>query len=99
MKTGLMALMALAMLSGSALAAGGATPTAAQKAEFYKTCMGIAEDDRLCSCKAEAAMTLVDEDFMGVIISSMEGKAPPTADNLKYAQYIGQSNKVCKPNY
>ena len=99
MKTGVMALLALAMLTGGAQAAGGATPTAAQKDEFYKTCMGIAEDDSLCSCKADAAMKLVDEDFMGIIISSMKGKAPPTADNLKYAEYIGQSNKVCKPNY
>lgn len=96
MKTGLMALLALAMLTGSALAG---APTAAQKAEFYKTCMGIAQDDRLCTCKADAAMTLVDEAFMGTIISSMKGKAPPTADNLKYAEYIGRSNQICKPNY
>ena len=74
-------------------------PTAEQKAEFYAVCMGIAQDETLCSCKADAAMKLVDEDFMGIIISSMKGKAPPTADNLKYAEYIGQSNKVCKPNY
>lgn len=97
MKTGLMALFALGVLTGSALAAG--APTAAQKAEFYKTCMGIAQDEKLCSCKADAAMTLVDEEFMGVIISGMKGKAPPTADNLKYAEYIGRSNQICKPNY
>lgn len=102
MKQSLLALLALCALSGAALAATKATgpkPTEAQNAEFYKTCMGIAQDATLCRCKADAAMTLVDADFMDVIISSMKGKAPPTADNLKYGIYIGQSNKICKPNY
>ena len=32
-----------------------AAPTAAQKDEFYRVCMGIAENAELCSCKADAA--------------------------------------------
>ena len=99
MKTGLMALVAIGMLSGSALAAGGATPTEAQKADFYKTCMGIAQNQELCSCKAEAAMVLLDEDFMAEVIAGMKGKAPPNADNVKYGRYISQSNAKCIPGY
>lgn len=98
MKTGLLALVAFGLLTGAAAAAG-TTPTEAQKAEFYTTCMSIAQDDALCSCKADAAMKLVDEGFMDIIISSMKGKAPPTSENRRYGEYIGQSNKICKPNY
>ena len=98
MKQVLVALVALGMMVGAAQAAG-APPTAAQHDEFYKVCMGIAQDDTLCTCKADAALKLVDTEFMGVIISSMKGKAPPAADNLKYGEYIGRSNQVCKPNY
>ncbi len=96
MKTFVVALAALGLMVGGAQAA---APSEAQKAEFYKTCMGIAQDEALCGCKADAAMTLVDAEFMDVIISSMKGKAPPTSDNQKYGIYIGQSNKICKPNY
>jgi hypothetical protein len=83
---------------GGALAEG-TPPTKAQHDEFYKVCMGIADDSALCGCKADAAMTLVDSDFMSVIISSMKGKAPPKDDNVKYGIYITKSNAVCKPGY
>ena len=76
-----------------------AAPTAEQKADFYKTCIGIAQDDTLCSCKAEAAMTLIDERFMGVVIAGMKGKAPAEADYSAYNTYVAKSNQVCKPNY
>lgn len=99
MKTGLMAVIALALLSGPALAAGGATPTAEQKAEFYKTCYGISQDEALCSCKADAAMSLIDEDFMGMVIASMKGKSPPADSYKAYNEYVARSNQVCKPNY
>lgn len=76
-----------------------AAPTAEQKAEFYATCMGIAEDDTLCSCKADAAMTLIDERFMGVVIAGMKGKSPDASDYSAYNTYVAKSNQVCKPNY
>ena len=76
-----------------------AAPTAEQKADFYSTCMGIAEDDALCSCKADAAMTLIDERFMGVVIAGMKGKAPAEADYAAYNTYVAKSNQICKPNY
>lgn len=101
MKSGiaaLVALLALGMASGVALA-GGATPTSAQKDEFYKVCMGIAEDAALCGCKADAAMQLIDEDFMGLVIASMKGKSPPEDSYKAYNAYVARSNQVCKPNY
>lgn len=95
-----LAIAALALSLGSTAAfAEGAAPTKAQHDEFYKVCMSIAGDDALCSCKADAAMTLVDSDFMATIIASMKGKAPPAADNVKYGVYITKSNAVCKPGY
>ena len=99
MKTGLVAVVALVLLGGSALAAGGATPTAEQKAEFNKTCYGISQDEPLCTCKADAAMELIDEDFMGMVIASMKGKSPPADSYKAYNEYVARSNQVCKPNY
>ena len=78
----------------------GAAPTQAQKAEFYSVCMGIAQNETLCSCKADAAMTLIDERFMGVVISSMKGTGSPAAgDYDAYNSYVAKSNRVCKPDY
>lgn len=91
----LIALLPLA-LSVPVLAA---PPTAAQKEEFYAVCMGIAQDATLCGCKADAAMTLIDERFMGVVIASMKGGAPAAADYDAYNTYVAKSNQVCKPNY
>jgi hypothetical protein len=89
-------LVAFAMSTVPALAAPG---TAEQRAEFYKTCMGIAQDDALCSCKADAALKLVDSDFMAMVIASMKGKAPPAEQNVPYNDYIAKSNQICKPGY
>ena len=97
MKTHVMAgLVALGMLTVPAFAA---APSAEQRADFYKTCMGIAQDDALCSCKADAALKLVDDDFMAMVIASMKGKAPPAAQNVAYNDYIARSNQICKPGY
>lgn len=95
MKRVMVALLALGMLSGGAQAA----PTEAQKADFYKTCMGIASDEALCSCKADAAMTLIDEEFMAIVIASMKGKSPPAGQYSAYNTYVAKSNQICKPNY
>lgn len=95
MKRVMVALLALGMLGGAAQAA----PSEAQKADFYKTCMGIASDDALCSCKADAAMTLIDEEFMAMVIASMKGKSPPAGQYAAYNAYVAKSNQICKPNY
>ena len=76
-------LAALGLLTVPAFAA----PTAAQKGEFYRVCMSIAQDATLCGCKADAAMTLIDERFMGVVIASMKGTASP-ASGLQRLQYL-----------
>jgi hypothetical protein len=76
-----------------------AAPTEAQKAEFYQVCMGIAQDATLCGCKADAAMRLIDERFMGVVIASMKGAAPAAGDFRAYNAYVAKSNQICKPNY
>lgn len=89
------ALCALA-LTGSAFAA---APTEAQKTEFYAVCARISGDDELCTCKADAAMKLIDERFMGVVISSMKGGSPAASDYEAYNTYVAKSNQICKPNY
>jgi hypothetical protein len=61
--------------------------------------MGIAQDATLCGCKADAAMTRIDERFMGVVISSMKGGSPKSGDYDAYNTYVAKSNQVCKPNY
>ena len=81
------------------MSAAQAAPTAEQKAEFYRVCMGIAQDDTLCSCKADAAMTLIDERFMDVVISSMKGGSTAPEDAVPYNTYVAKSNQICKPNY
>ena len=76
-----------------------AAPTAEQKAEFHRVCMGIAQDETLCSCKADAAMTLIDEDFMALVISAMQGGSVPQDKYAAYNSYVAKSNQICKPNY
>ena len=88
-------LAALGLLTVPAFAA----PTAAQKDEFYRVCMSIAQDATLCGCKADAAMTLIDERFMGVVIAAMKGGTLAAADYTAYDTYIKKSNQICKPNY
>ncbi|MEQ1768973.1 MAG: hypothetical protein ABL879_03965 [Devosia sp.] len=73
--------------------------TPEQKAEFYKVCMGIAQNDQLCSCKAEAATKLIDTEFMTVVIAAMKGKSPPDSAYDTYDDYIFKSNQICKPTY
>jgi len=91
-----LALSAALLLAAPAFAA---APTSAQKDEFYSVCMGIAQDAALCGCKAEAAMTLIDQRFMGVVIASMRGGAPAAGDYQAYNTYVARSNQICKPNY
>ena len=92
-------LLALPILLASAVPSFVAAPTAAQRDEFYKVCMGIAQDAALCGCKADAALTLIDERFMGVVIASMKGRATAPEDAVPYNTYVAKSNQVCKPNY
>ena len=85
----------VALMTASALAA----PSEAQKTEFYAVCMGIAQDEALCSCKADAAMTLIDESFMAMVIAAMQGGSVPRDEYAAYNAYVAKSNQICKPNY
>lgn len=91
----LIGLAATAMVAVSASAALAAPPSAEQKADFYATCVGISQNQPLCTCKADAAMTLVDSDFMAVIIAAMKGKAPPAKYEAPYNDYIVGSTRAC----
>jgi hypothetical protein len=88
----LAALAALGMLTGTAMAA---TPSAEQRDDFYGTCMAISQNEPLCSCKADAALTLVDAEFMAVIIAAMKGKTPPDEYAVPYNDYIAESTRAC----
>lgn len=90
------ALAALGLFTGAAMAV---PPTPEQKAEFYKVCFSISENAELCSCKADAALTLIDSEFMAVVIAAMKGKTPPDSTYVAYNNYVGRSNQICKPNY
>ncbi len=77
-----------------------AAPTAEQKAEFTRVCMSIAQDQALCTCKADAAMTLIDKPFMEVVIAAMKGTRNPAESEYRaYNAYVAKSNQICKPNY
>jgi hypothetical protein len=93
---------ALAVFAVAALVASSAyaaPPTKEQQAEFYKTCMRIAENDTLCSCKRDAAVELIDSDFMTTVISAMKGETYPADEQGTYDAYISRSNAVCIPGY
>ncbi|RYG86112.1 MAG: hypothetical protein EON59_10730 [Alphaproteobacteria bacterium] len=105
MKTVVMAgLVAFGMLTVPALAA---APSAEQKAEFYKTCMGIAQNEPLCTCKADEAVKVADDEMLGFIITAMKDNAKfremvqkgevPEAVVKKWPVYVRESNKVCLP--
>lgn len=97
MKQVLAAVLCLSVVSATGAYA--ATPTAAQKQEFFDVCFTISQNQELCACKADAAMKLIDERFMGVVISSMKGGSPKSEDYAAYNAYVAKSNQVCKPNY
>lgn len=92
-------LAAIVLALGLAAPALAASPTAAQRQDFYRVCIGISGDEDLCTCKADAALKLIDERFMGVVIASMQGGSLAAADHKPYNSYIARSNQLCKPNY
>ena len=92
MKKLLFVLAALAF----AVPAHAAPPTAEQKADFLATCLKVApEAGELCRCKADAAMTLIDSDFMAIVIASMKGKDVEAQYYDTYNNYIARSTEAC----
>jgi len=95
MKTLLIVLAALALATAPAVARG-TPPTAEQQADFLATCLKVAPAaGELCRCKAEAAMSLIDTEFMAVVIASMKGKDVPADLYDTYNDYIARSTQAC----
>jgi len=97
----LLILAALSLTASGAMAKTIANPpTAAQLDAFYAACIHVApEATVLCKCKKEAAPTLIDSAFMDVVIASIKGKPLEAKYYDTYNNYIGYSNKICKPSY
>ena len=71
-------------------------PTLDQKQDFLATCLRVApQAGELCACKADAAMSLIDTDFMAVVIASMKGKDVPSNLYETYSDYIARSTQAC----
>ena len=96
MRFAVAAVVALAALPNSVAAA---PPTAEQKNTFQRVCMSIASNEPLCSCKADAAMELIDGEFMALVIAAMKGETYPADEQGRYDEYIRQSNAICIPGY
>lgn len=93
MKNALLVMAALAFATAPAFAA---PPSAEQKAEFLATCLKVAPEAKaLCTCKADAAMTLIDSAFIDVVIASMKGKPVESQYYAAYNEYIGRSTQAC----
>jgi hypothetical protein len=73
-----------------------APPTPEQKADFLATCLKVAPAaGELCRCKANAAMSLIDTEFMAVVIAAMKGKDVPDSLFETYSNYIARSTEAC----
>jgi hypothetical protein len=90
------AVIALATLTNIVVAA---PPTAEQKNTFHRVCMSIASNEPLCSCKADAAVKLIDSEFIQLVISAMKGETYPADEQGRYDEYIRRSNAICIPGY
>lgn len=87
-----LALAATGLMAGGAAAA---APSAEQKAKFHSICVSTSQNEPLCTCKAEAAVKLVDSDFMDVIIASMSGRTLDPKYAVTYNDYIVASTRAC----
>lgn len=93
MKNLLLVLTALVLASPAHAAT---PPTPAQKADFLATCLKVAPAaGELCRCKADAAMTLIDTEFMAVVIAAMKGKDVEDKYYDAYNDYIAHSTEAC----
>lgn len=72
-----------------------AAPTAEQKADFYAACVKTSNNVELCTCKADAAVKLIDQDFMAVVLASMKGKTLDDKYAVAYNDYIVESTRAC----
>jgi hypothetical protein len=85
-------LIVAGLLTTPALAA---APSAEQKAQFYQICVATSSNVPLCTCKADAAVKLVDQQFMAVILASMQGQTLAAEYAVPYNDYIVESTRAC----
>jgi hypothetical protein len=90
MKKLLLVLAALAF----AVPAYAVPPTAEQQGRFYEACTINGAPD-LCRCKADAVMTLLDTEFIEVVIASIKGKDVEAKYYDAYNDYIARSTEAC----
>ena len=96
MKKLLLVLAATLAFGAMPALAKGTPPTAEQKADFLATCLKVApQAGELCRCKADAAMSLIDTNFMAVVIASMKGKPVESQYYDAYNDYIARSTEAC----
>ncbi len=74
--------------------ASAAPPTAEQRERFYEACTIYGAPD-LCGCKADAAMKLLDTEFIEVVIASIKGKNVESQYYDAYNDYIARSTQAC----
>jgi hypothetical protein len=92
MKKALFVLAALALVTPVQAA----PPTPEQKADFLATCLKVAPAaGELCRCKADAAMSLIDTEFMAVVIGAMKGGDVADQYYDTYNDYIARSTQAC----
>lgn len=77
-------------------------------ATFDAACRSVGGEAALCACKAEAAVKLLDDRMLSLVIVSMTDPGGFTAmsksgvvtdaDNARWMTYLQQSSKACTPN-
>ena len=98
------------LLAAAVVSAGfSATPSFADtKADYLAACLAASnENTELCTCKADEAAKVADEEMLGFIIIAMKDNAKfremvqkgevPDAVVKKWPIYVRESNKVCLP--
>lgn len=93
----------------AAIAIGGAGPAqAALKDDYMSACMTqTSNNTELCTCKAEQAVRLADEEMLGYIVTAMQdgekfrtqieaGQVPERVIDA-WGPYVMKSNLVCRP--
>jgi hypothetical protein len=78
-------------------------------ATFDQACRSVGGDAAVCACKAIAAVDLLDERMLSLVIVSMtdpggfaamsNSGAITHADNVAWTNYIRESNKACNLSY
>lgn len=102
-------LLAIAVLALPAFALPSSTSASGSAEAFRSACLKAGGDSALCTCKAEAAVKLLDQHMFELVVLSMRDPDAFTAmsakgglsraDNAAWTNYIRESNKACNLSY